>query len=115
MRLRLLSWLVLVVLVAGSLGAFAVSRRVVDDQEERLLAERAAEVGALLANSIDSIESSLRVLGPIGASHDPAAMELFAQSAGALMERGAGTVGVVAGDGSDFVVVAAVGDGPCGR
>ena len=111
-RGRALSLLVLVVLVAGSLGAFAVSRRVVDDQEQRLLAERADEMGALLVNSIDSIESSLRVLGPIGASPEPDAVTLFAQSAGRLVEGDTKTVGVAAEDGGGFAVVAAVGDGP---
>lgn len=110
--LRLLSALVLVVLCAGSLGAFVLSRQVLDDQEGRLLAERAAAVQALLANSIDGIDSSLRVLGPIGASSDPAATALFAQSASRLVEGNTTTVGVAAEDGDGFAVVAAVGDGP---
>ena len=111
-RLRLLSLLVLVVLLAGSLGIFAVSRHVVDDQEQRLLAERTAEVQALLVNSFGSIEASLRVLGPIGASSDPAAESLFSRSAGRLVEGTTKTVGVAATDGDGFSVVAAMGDGP---
>jgi len=112
LRLRLLPLLVLLVLAAGALGAFTLSRRVMADQEDRLLAQRAAEVQALLASAIDSIDSSLRVLGPIGASPDPAAMSLFAESAGRLVEGGVATVGVAADDGDGFVVTAAVGEGP---
>ena len=111
-RLRLLPLLVLVVLVGASVGAFAVSGRVVDGQEDRMLAERADEVGALLTNSFSSIGSSLRVLGPIGASPGPAAVALFEQSAGPLVEGSTKTVGVAANDGGGFAVVAAVGDGP---
>lgn len=111
-RLRLMSLLVLVVLVASSLGAFAVSSRVVDDQEQRLLVERTSEVQLLLANSFGSIQSSLRVLGPIGASPNPAAVALFAQSAGPLVKATTMTVGVAVKNGGGFAVVAAVGDGP---
>jgi PAS domain S-box-containing protein len=107
-----LSLLVLVALVAGSLGMFVVFRRVVDDQEQRLLGERAAEVGALLTTSVTSFDSSLRVLGPIGVSADPAAMALFAQSAGALLEGGTKAVGVAADSGGGLAVVASVGAGP---
>ena len=111
-RLRLLSLLVLVVLVGGALGAFAVSSRVVNDQEQRLLEERTDEVQLLLVNSFGSIESSLRMLGPIGASPNPAAVALFAQSAGPLTKGTASTVGVAVKNGGGFAVVAAVGDGP---
>ena len=111
-RLRLMSLLVLVVLVASSLGAFAVSSRVVDDQEQRLLVERTSEVQLLLVNSFGSIQSSLRVLGPIGASPNPAAVALFAQSAGPLVKGTTMTVGVAVKNGGGFAVVAAVGDGP---
>jgi len=107
-----MSLLVLVVLVASSLGAFAVSSRVVDDQEQRLLVERTSEVQLLLANSFGSIQSSLRVLGPIGASPNPAAVALFAQSAGPLVKATTMTVGVAVKNGGGFAVVAAVGDGP---
>jgi PAS domain S-box-containing protein len=111
-RARLLSLVVFVVLVGGSLAAFAVSNRIADDQEHRLLAERTSEVGALLTNAIDSFGSSLRVLGPIGASPDPAATPLFKRSAGPLVTGGVTTVAVAAEDGGRFAVVARVGGGP---
>jgi PAS domain S-box-containing protein len=110
--LRLLSLLVLVVLVGGALGAFAVSSRVVNDQEQRLMEERTDEVQLLLVNSFGSIESSLRMLGPIGVSTNPAAVASFAQSAGPLTKGTTITVGVAVKNGGGFAVVAAVGDGP---
>jgi PAS domain S-box-containing protein len=111
-RLRLLTWLVLVVMAGVSLAAFAVIDDVVDDQDRRLLSGRADEVEALLASSIDALESSLRALGPVGASSDAAARALFARSAGGLIEGNAKTIGVAANRGGGFSVVAAVGDGP---
>lgn len=102
--------IVLVLLSATGFGAFTVSKRVVDDQEQRLLVERAAEVEALLSNSIDSVESSLRVLGPIGASAEPAADALFADSASRVLEGNAESVGVAVRDGDVLTVTAVVGD-----
>ncbi len=109
---RLLPFGVFGVLAAGSVVAWAVARHVVADQEERLLAERTAEVAALLDTSIARIESSLRVLGPVGASADAAAKVLFGEGAGHLIEGNTVAVGVAAADGDRFVVVATVGDGP---
>jgi signal transduction histidine kinase/ActR/RegA family two-component response regulator len=111
-RLRAVSWVLLIVFVAGAVAAFTVSRRVVNDQEQDLLAERAAEVRALLEGSRDSIASSLRVLGPIGASDDPASAALFADSAGRVLEGNTTTIGVAEFDEGTFAVVAAIGDGP---
>jgi signal transduction histidine kinase/ActR/RegA family two-component response regulator len=108
----LLTVLLFVVLVAGSLGAFAVSRSVVDDQEQRLLKERTSEVGALLTNAVDSIGASLRVLGPIGASSDRTAETLFERSARQLVTGGVKTVGVAANGAGGFAVADSVGEGP---
>jgi hypothetical protein len=75
-RLRLsnfVSLLVLVVMSAAALAAIFVTRGVERDQEPRLLAERADEISARLARSFTSLASSLRVLGEVGASYDPAA------------------------------------------
>src|SRR5665811_304397 len=109
---RLLPLLVFVVLAGASLGAFGAVGRVVDAQEDRMLAERADEVKALLTNTFTGIESSLRVLGPLGASSDPAAAALFAQTAGPLVQGNTKTVGVAAREGGGFAVVATTGDGP---
>jgi PAS domain S-box-containing protein len=109
---RLVPVAVLFFLLTTALGAFAVTRSLVIDQEQRLLREKADEVAALLANAFGSIESSLRILGTIGAAPDPAATPLFAEAAAAAMEGGTIAVGVVTADGEDgFVVVNSVGDG----
>lgn len=111
-RLRAVSWLVLALLVAATVGSFVLSRGVVSDQERRLLAERTLEVRALLDNSIGSINSSLQVLGRIGASPGPVAASLFSQSADPLVVGATKALGVATNKGSGFVVVAAVGEGP---
>jgi signal transduction histidine kinase/ActR/RegA family two-component response regulator len=109
---HLLPLAVLVVFVAAALGAFVVTRKLVVDQEERLLTERAGEVAALLSNSVGSIESQLRVLGQVGASSHEEATELFTEIAGALVGRGSVTIGVATEVDGGFVLVNAVGDGP---
>ena len=111
-RLRPLSLLVLVVLAAASLGAFAVSRQVVNDQEQRLLAERADEVKALLSNALLGIDSSLQVLGQVGASTDPPVRSQFARTADGLLQGATKTIGVATDRGGTFTVASAVGDGP---
>jgi len=50
-------------LVAGS--TFALARRVVSQEEQRLLAERSVEVGAQLSSSVTSIDASLHSLGTL--------------------------------------------------
>jgi len=108
---RLLPVAVLFVFVVVALGAYVVTRNLVLDQEERLLKERADEVGALLSNSFGSLTSQLRVLGSVGASTDEAATEIFNETAGALIRPGTVTIGVAAPQGDGFVVVNAVGEG----
>ena len=101
---------VLVVMVAVAVSTFVVTRRVVDDQERRLLHERTGEVVALLSTSIDSTQSSLQVLGALGSLSDPTAAPLFAQSATPLLKGGTKAIGVAAKGDRGFTVVAAVGD-----
>lgn len=108
---HLLPLAVLVVFVAAALGAFLVTRKLVVDQEERLLRERAGEVAALLSNAVGSLESQLRVLGQVGASSDEEAAELFTEIAGGLLGSGSVTIGVATQVNDGFVVVNAVGDG----
>lgn len=94
-----------------SVAVFALSSRVANDQERQLLTERTDEVEALLVNSFASIDSSLRIVGPVGASADASASALFAQAAGSLVSEGTSTIGVATARDGDFEVVAAVGGG----
>ena len=109
---RLAPFAVLLVLTTASLAAFVVARQVADDQEARLLSERAGEAGALLTNSLDRIETSLRLLGPVAASPDPSGGRLFSESAATLLQGGPGAVGVAQRKDGGLTVIAAVGDGP---
>ena len=77
-----------------------------------MLRDRAGEVSALLTNSFSSIESSMQVLGSVGASHHPAATRMFKETATPLVQRGTTTVGVAEERENGFRVVAGVGDGP---
>ena len=109
-RSRLLPIGVLVVMLATSLGAFFVTSNLVADQEDRLLREKANEVAALLSTSIASIESSLRILGALGAATDPAATPLFNEAAAVALRGNTVSFGVADGQ-SGFLVMNSVGDG----
>lgn len=109
---RLVPLAVLVLLSATALGMFMVTRNVVVDQEQRLLKERAAEVVALVSNSFGSLESSLRIIGQVGASPDRVAAPLFTETATGMLNPSTVTVGVAASRGDGFVVVNTVGAGP---
>jgi signal transduction histidine kinase/CheY-like chemotaxis protein len=104
--------LVLAASLAATAGTWAVTARVVTDQEDRLLAERADEVRAFLSNSLVGIVPSLRVLSAAGTSLDPAAAGLFNESASPLLVRGTVAVGAAVKDGEGFKVTNAVGSGP---
>jgi PAS domain S-box-containing protein len=107
---RLLPLGVLFVFSLASVAMFLVSRRVVDDQEQRLLRERTDEVSALLTNSTDSIKSSLQVLGALGSSGDPQAVRLFSQVAAPQLKGGTVALAVAAETGGRFTVLAGAGD-----
>jgi PAS domain S-box-containing protein len=112
-RLSLMAPLaVFLVLAASAVATFDVTVNVVRDQEGRLLRDRAGEVSALLTNSFSSIESSMQVLGSVGASGRPGATQMFTESATPFVQRGTATIGVAEEREAGFRVVAAVGDGP---
>ena len=108
---RFVPMAVLVVLLAAALGAFLITRNLVVEQEQRLLREKAHEVAALVTNAFGSIESSLRILGTLGASPDPAATPLFAETAAVALRGNTVALGVAADSEDGFVVVDAVGEG----
>jgi PAS domain S-box-containing protein len=103
---------VFAVLAAASVAGFFVTRGVVEDQERRLLSRSTAEIGAVLETGVARIESSLRVIGPLGASSDPAARSLFAEAGEELVEVNRGALGVARVAGDAYTVTAAVGVGP---
>jgi PAS domain S-box-containing protein len=108
---RLLPVAALIALTAATAGMFVMTQRLVSDQEDRLLGQRGDAVAALLANAFDSIESSLRVLGGVGTSPDPASSRIFNDSASSLVKNTTVAVGVATERDNDFVVANGVGDG----
>ena len=81
---------VFLLLAVAAFAAFGVTHNVVEDTESRLLRERAAEVSALLRNSVESSLSTLSLLAVLAALPDQAG---FVQGASALT-RGQGSSAV---------------------
>ena len=109
--IRPLTTVILVVLVAGTIGVAALSRQVVRDQEERLLERRAAEASALLSLSVSRSQEMFRSLSTLVqlTGEDEAA---FSRAVGpAIAGRLFGAVAVVEQDGSGYRVRMAQGDG----
>ena len=72
--LRPVSVAVLVVLLAGTIGAFVALRNVVDDQERRLLTERTKEAQALVNGTFSALPATLGgLVGIAAAAPSPAA------------------------------------------
>ncbi len=99
--------MVFLILAAAAITAFGVTKNVVEDNEHRLLRERAAEVSALLRNSVESSNSTLSLLALLAALPDQAG---FAQGAGALGRGLGGSVVALTRGDAGFTVAA--GSGP---
>ena len=108
-RSRALPAALFALLAASTLIVSLALHDAVNDQEHRLLHERAGEVGALLTSSIGSVGSSLDIVGSVYATTGSA--KVFDASAGPLIARSAGTVAVIADKNGRFIVRAAVGRG----
>jgi PAS domain S-box-containing protein len=104
--------LVLLVLAAVTLVAFLATLHVAADQEDRLQHEQAVEVQAVLAGSVGALESSLKVLGPVGAAGGPQAQALFRRTAANQLRDDTTAFGVAAVRQGRPTVVVEVGDGP---
>lgn len=63
--LRGLSLIALVVLLAATVGATFATRALLRDQEKRLLKERAGEVGLILTQAINALQTPLSALGAV--------------------------------------------------
>ena len=99
--------LVFLILASAAFTAFGVTRNVVEGNERRLLRQRAAEVSALLRNSIQSSNSTLSLLALLAALPD---QDGFAQGAGALARgMGGSVVALIEGDAGFTVTAAASG------
>jgi len=102
--------LVLVVFVAVAIGLFFGARRVVGDQEARLLDERTAEVGLVLSGALDTaLQSSVSSLAT-AAQDSSDAFNRAAQAA--VTSQSATAVALVKRAGSDWVVSESAGAAP---
>ena len=93
-----------------SLVMCLVTRQVVADQEDRLLAERRTEVAALLETSIAGMQPSLRVLAGIAATGQAENLSLFEQTARPMVTGATQRIAAAVLDSAGrFTVVTAVG------
>jgi len=98
--------LVFLILATGAFTAFGVTHNVVESNERRLLRQRAAEVSALLRDSVQSSHATLSLLAVLAALPDQAG---FAQGAAALGRGLGGSVLAVTEGDAGFTVTAAAG------
>jgi signal transduction histidine kinase len=107
---RFLPAAVLVLLVLVALVLAQVARDVVEDQEDRMLAQRAREASAYLGSFLAEFEAGL---GTIAAVSAIGGVPVFDQAAAQLLEADGTNVDAVAlvrPDGDGFVVEAAAGE-----
>lgn len=108
-RLRRITWLVLAVFVALSIGMFFFASRLADQQEGRLLQERTAEVSLILSSSVGtSLAGGLNTLAA-AATESPTAFAAAAKSTAAAAPGT--TVALVAHEGGLWVVREVAGAG----
>jgi diguanylate cyclase (GGDEF)-like protein len=97
-----------VFLIFALAGAFA-AHDVLRDQENRLVAERASEVGAQLTNDLTATATNLRALGTLaGLKSTP---EVFNKAANSLLVGPARALALIEPKGDGYRVVASIGDG----
>ena len=108
--IRGLSLVVFAVLLGGSLIASGFTRRVMDDQEQRMLKQRAGEAAALLTNLITQSQASTRSLAAVVLATAGDA-EIFRQAAGRDPALANGAVALVRQENGRYRVVAAAGAG----
>jgi signal transduction histidine kinase/ActR/RegA family two-component response regulator len=111
---RRLAVLLPAMLVVASLGSFLATRTIVDEQNQRLLEERATSVETLLNSTLQNATSSLKVLGDIANSPEPGALEVFTRVAAQQAFPGV-SLGVARKQGSAIVSLAGVGDVAAGK
>jgi serine phosphatase RsbU (regulator of sigma subunit) len=106
--LHLISWVVMIVLLAATVFASVAIHVIIDNQDSSLLTERADEVDLVLTSSIDAIPTTLETLGQIARNSGVAA---FAKEAHEDVETGPGqlTFALVRHSSSGLTVVAASG------
>jgi len=108
---RLLSAGLFVLLAAGGAGIAISSRRVVHDQEKRLLDQRAAEVGALFNLSGARLQEALHTASTVVDLTGDDAAAFSKTAAAAVSNRLVGAMAVVQDDGTGYRLVHGQGPG----
>lgn len=108
--LRQMSIIVLLVLVAATLGLFVSVRSIINDEQTRLLHERATEAGTLVDSLFEDLGTSLSTLtAPSVATDTPSQ---FADSARPFVGVVIRYIAVVKPSGASYQVADSVGTGP---
>ena len=108
-RLHRNSAIVLATFFLFALAGAIAARGVVRDQENRLLDERASEVGAQLTNDLTATATNLRALGTLaGLKSTPV---VFDKAATSLLVGPARALALIEPKGDGYDVVASIGDG----
>jgi signal transduction histidine kinase len=110
---RLLPLLVPIALAAAAVAAFLVTRSGVEDQEDRILRERTAEVELVLENAIAGVPAGLRALGVAARLGDDPEEAFRAEGRAAVAATGVEPdVALVRREGDAAVVTASLGETP---
>jgi hypothetical protein len=108
LRPRQATVVVFIVFCLIAVSAAVASQHVVRQEETRLVAERAADVGEELTNSATGTDASLRSLATLASL--PGAATSFTAEATPLLAGAARTIALIARHGASFTVEDAVGD-----
>ena len=108
---RLFSVGLFLLLALGAIGISVSSRRVVDDQEQRLLSQRAAEVTALFTLSGARLQEALRTTATVVKlmPDDPSGFTTTAKAA--VASRTFGAIAIVQAEGDGYRIVQSEGAG----
>jgi diguanylate cyclase (GGDEF)-like protein len=109
--IRGLTLAVFAVLLGGSLTASAFARRVLDDQEHRMLEQRAGEAAALLGNQTTQAQSQALALAAVALATDNDPARFSGAAARDTVLANGGAVALVREAQGRFEVVAAQGPG----
>ena len=109
--IRGLTLAVFAVLLGGSLTASALARRVMTDQEHRMLEQRAGEASALLMNLLTQSQSSAQALAAVALATDNDEQKFVGAATRDTVVANGGAVALVREVHGRFVVVAAQGAG----
>lgn len=102
---------VLLIITAVAGVVFVVLRQVADEQERRLLQERANEAALLVTSSVGSVDAALRTLATVGDIGGSGIGPTFDRLVQPELTGSTTAIGLATPSGDGYTVTAAVGDG----